>query len=76
MPEITSNVISEGLPEKIDKAKTYRVQLSKAVPFAGTTLSPSGPVSLTGDALSGILAGEHKDSVYGAEEDTTGAISA
>lgn len=63
--------VPEGYPSEIDEGKTYRVQLLKAVPFAGTSLNPSSPVELRGDVLSGILAGEHKDSVYGAEELTT-----
>ena len=63
-----TNPVPAGYPDTIGNGKTYRVQLLKAVPFAGTKLSPSAPVELSGEALSGILAGEHKDSVYGAEE--------
>ena len=68
MSENSNGPIPAGFPENIDPAKTYRVQLSKAVPFAGTKLKPSAPVEMTGETLSGILAGEHKDSVYGAQE--------
>ena len=70
MPEFTNTPVAKGFPQEVDPDKTYRVQLSKAVPFAGMELSPSGPVELTGTTLSGILAGEHKDSVYGAEDIT------
>lgn len=68
MTENQTGPVPEGYPAKIDKAKRYKVQLLKAVPFAGTSLNPSSPLEISGEVLSGILAGEHKDSVYGATE--------
>ena len=70
MAQNNTGPVPAGYPDAIDEGKTYRVQLLKAVPFAGTKLTPSGPVRMTGKTLSDILAGEHKDSVYGAEEFT------
>lgn len=60
--------IAPGFPEELDPAKSYRVQLSKGVPFAGMTLNPADVHTMSGAALEGLLAGEHKDSIYGASE--------
>lgn len=68
MTEITKGPVPAGFPDAIDEGKTYRVQLLKAVPFAGGKLNASAPIEMNGATLSGILAGEHKDSVYGAQE--------
>lgn len=68
MAEKNNGPVEAGFPENIDPAKSYRVQLLKAVPFAGAKLNANAPVEMTGETLSGILAGEHKDSVYGAQE--------
>lgn len=68
MAEKSTAPVEAGFPENIEPGKSYRVQLLKAVPFAGGKLTPQGPIEMTGETLSGILAGEHKDSVYGAQE--------
>lgn len=63
-----NNQIPAGFPKSIDAGKTYRVQLSKAVPYAGTKLAPGKAHSMQGAVLTEFLAGEHKDSFYGAQE--------
>ena len=59
--------IKAGVPENISPEASYRVQLSKAIPFAGGKLNPSKQHTMSGAVLSDLLAGEHKDSIYGAE---------
>ncbi len=61
--------IKQGVPENISPDATYRVQLLKAIPFAGGKLLPSKTHSMRGAVLSELLAGEHKDSIYGAEQE-------
>lgn len=61
--------VPQGVPESIDPARRYRVQLLKAIPFAGGKLLPSKLHSMKGDQLAAFLAGEHKDSIYGAEQE-------
>lgn len=61
-----AQTINAGFPESISPGAMYRVQLLKAVPFAGGKLSPSKTHEMSGQVLSELLAGEHKDSIYGA----------
>jgi hypothetical protein len=62
-----AEAIKAGVPESISPGATYRVQLLKAIPFAGGKLLPSKAHEMTGAVLSELLAGDHKDSIYGAE---------